>query len=212
MPYERSDTIVTLGCGGVNESQQINIESRQRVEAAVRLFNDGIAQVITMSGKGPFTQARRDFGLPEADSMKQEAIAMHVPESSLLAESESLDTIGNAYFVKKHILEPRQWKAITLVTSESHVKRAQSIFRHVLGDSYLVTGVSSGIAERKNQQVYEHVGLALERQVLHGTKVGGDEEIFARLQHLIPGYSDIGVAKILGNHIKRFGRPSTLLR
>lgn len=209
---ERSDTIVTLGHGGIDKYGQVDTESLQRVQTAVELFNNGSAKTITMSGFKPFTDTSRGEVIPEAEVMKDAALHSGVPEKVIFTETQSLDTIGNAYFVKKTVLEPNKWKTITLVTSPSHLERSRRIFTHVLGKDYKISTVASEEASRKAQGLYEAIGNILERQVLGGVEEGNDAEVYARLQYLIPGYAETHAPQLFMNHLTRIAKRHSLLK
>lgn len=71
--------------------------------------------------------------------MAAHARALGVPEEAILLEEESRDTIGNAYFVARRYLEPNDWRAIRIVTSDFHVPRTAWVFEKILGPDYDVS-------------------------------------------------------------------------
>ena len=77
------------------------------------------------------------------------------PEDQIIAEDESRDTIGNAWFTKTRIVAPRNWGSLTLVTADYHMQRALWVFRKVYGPecnvrpAALPTG--EGVARRCNR-------------------------------------------------------------
>jgi hypothetical protein len=77
--------------------------------------------------------------LTEAEAMAAYARAHGLPPAAVFLEDQSRDTIGNAYFVRRHWLEPNEWRSIRVVTTDYHIPRAAWIFRKVLGPVYDVS-------------------------------------------------------------------------
>ena len=123
------DAIIVLG-GGMNEK-----DWKSRVNLAVELFTQKKASRLIMSGKQHLWHRKK---ATEAEVMKQYAIAKGIPKNTIWKEDESLDTIGNAFFTRKHILEPNNWKKIIVVTSSYHLRRAKFIFMRIMDKSYKI--------------------------------------------------------------------------
>jgi hypothetical protein len=56
-----------------------------------------------------------------------------VPAASLLKETSSNDTLGNAYFTLVSQAVPRGWKRLAVVTSAFHLPRAKALFVDIAG-------------------------------------------------------------------------------
>src|SRR5271169_6400 len=78
----KADAIVVLGCKPA-------ARLRRRVERGVRLYQEGVAPVLLLSGGGSGPE-------PEAELMRGIALAYGVPQAALLIEPHSRDTVGNA--------------------------------------------------------------------------------------------------------------------
>lgn len=132
---EPSDAIVVISGG----------ETRERVEEGARLYRDGWAPLMIMSG------AARDEGTANAVAMKQLAVSLGVSANDILVEPEALDTFENAAKVRV-IIEEHRISRFILVTSPYHQRRAALVFSQVL-ESLPVTIVnhsSLDSAWRKN--------------------------------------------------------------
>lgn len=130
----RADALVVLG-RGVEADGALPRLARQRVERAAELYAWEVAPRIIFSGKCSLmteTVPPRS----EAAAMAEYALAIGVPADALLVEEESRDTIGNAYFVLRRFLEPNDWNAIRVVTSDFHIQRAAWVFQKVMGLGY----------------------------------------------------------------------------
>ncbi len=117
------DAIVVLACGVGKDG--LSEESKRRVELGVDLFKKGKAKKILMSG------SQSNGVATESELMKEYAILLGVPNSRILIENESIDTISSAYFVGK-IARSLGWKRIVVVTSSFHARRTSFIFKRTL--------------------------------------------------------------------------------
>jgi len=107
-----SDAIVVISGG----------ETELRVKEGTRLFAQGIAPVMIMSG------AARDAGTSNAETMRDIAVSLGVPVEKILLEPNAKDTIGNAKYVAE-LIDQNQIHSIVLVTSPYHQRRAYLTFR-----------------------------------------------------------------------------------
>src|SRR3989339_570871 len=109
-----ADLIVVLGGDGNGE----------RVATGVRLYKQGLAPKILMSG-GPLA-----WQLTYAEWMKKQALASGVPAAALLLQAKSLSTAEDAKYSRK-VIEPLKIKTIILITSPQHTRRAARVFRKI---------------------------------------------------------------------------------
>lgn len=68
--------------------------------------------------------------------IKNGLLAHGVPESSILLEEKSCDTLGAAYFLKVDYVIKHNWNRILVVTSADHLERTCYVFYKVFGPSY----------------------------------------------------------------------------
>ncbi len=109
-----TDAIVVLGCRG-------SAGLTRRVDVGVRLFQAGAAPVLLLSGGGAGPVA-------EAEIMRRTALARGVPETALLVEPESRDTLANAHR-SAQLLGARGRRSVLLVSDRVHLPRAALLFR-----------------------------------------------------------------------------------
>jgi uncharacterized SAM-binding protein YcdF (DUF218 family) len=109
--------------------------SKSRVEKGVDLLQSGAAPVLLFSGG--FGYSGPDH-VTEAAQMKSYAISIGAEETAILLEERSRDTIGNAFHIRE-IARLHKWRAIQLVTSESHLDRAVYIFCRILSPIRVAT-------------------------------------------------------------------------
>ncbi len=116
----RFDTIIVLGCpadpGGKPSPVQI-----ERVSEDVRQYRAGTAPTLIMTGGA----AHNEY--VEAAVMANIAEVQGVPASAILEESQSRNTIQNAYYSVR-IMKAHGWNSAEVVSSRSHLPRASLTF------------------------------------------------------------------------------------
>src|SRR4051812_41297021 len=136
-PRYRADAIVVLG-RGLEVDGHLPLLGKQRVETAAALFAWETAPRIIFAGRCSL-MTETEPRITEAHAMADYAVSLGLPRDALLCEEESRDTIGNAYFTMRLLLEPNEWTSIRVVTSDFHIQRASWVFRRVLGVGYDVS-------------------------------------------------------------------------
>lgn len=122
-----ADAIVALG-GGVSPAAAPRVypnlhEGADRLWHAARLYHAGVAPVVIVSGGNPPGRVA-----PTAPAMKTLMASWNVPPDSVLLESKSNTTHGNAVYTAR-LCEKRGIDRVVLVTSASHMRRAVATFR-----------------------------------------------------------------------------------
>ena len=110
----KAEAIVVLGC-------KSSARLRRRVECGVRLYQEGVAPVLLLSGGGSGPE-------PEAEIMLRIALALGVPQAALLVEANSRDTVGNARETAL-LLRTHGLRTVVLVSDRAHLRRAAPLFR-----------------------------------------------------------------------------------
>jgi uncharacterized SAM-binding protein YcdF (DUF218 family) len=93
----------------------------RRVECGIRLYREGAAPLLLLSGGG-------SGPIPEAEIMRQIALSRGVPERALLVETRSDNTVENAREAAR-LLRSRGVREVLLVSDRSHLPRAALLFR-----------------------------------------------------------------------------------
>lgn len=152
------DAIVVLG-RGVDAQGRLPVAALERVQRAVALYRNGIAPRIVMSGRCALLADDRLVKSTEAAAMAAAAREQGIPADAILMEEESRDTIGNAYFTSRRILEPNGWNTIRVVTSDYHVPRSAWVFGKIVGDAIDVSfspasseSFARSVAQRAQQE------------------------------------------------------------
>jgi uncharacterized SAM-binding protein YcdF (DUF218 family) len=116
------DVILVLG-NPANDDGTIATVARSRVLEAIRQYRTGAAPRLLMTGGA----VKNKFA--EGDVMRQFAISQGVPADAVFAETQSRNTIQNAFYSYK-IMQAHNWTSAMVVSSPTHIRRASLIFRH----------------------------------------------------------------------------------
>ncbi|MBN1581040.1 MAG: YdcF family protein, partial [Anaerolineae bacterium] len=173
-------------------------QAKERLDKAYALFEQGRVDVIITTGKysimasidpgvaGPKTEA--EVGKSYLITKAAEAQADHLShaqqdiEACIFYENQSVDTIGNAWFVKKDCLEPLGIRSCIVVTSDYHIERARTIFEWVLGPEYTVACAEApshlSDRERARRNHFEQILTDhLKTRLVSAIPAGDDEKI-----------------------------------
>lgn len=178
------DAIIVLG-GGVTKEGDLSNVSKARLDVALHLFQKRIARFLIFSGGVSY---RAQFSPPktEAEAMKTYAIALGIPEKRIEIETLSKDTLGNAYFCKKIILEKRKWKDILIVSSMFHLLKVHYLFQKILGPKYALGfyGIHDPLSYKEEEHLqHREDDSLLFFQTLFEHVVDGDDEKIRKIMH-----------------------------
>lgn len=134
------DAILVLGGGPpVTERRPLPFVEG-RCDASARIFQALAVppKILCLSaGTAHAKQLLREDGLPVWESTAAAAylIDSGVPKHSVLVETTSYDTIGNAYFARTSHTDVAGWQRLCIITSDFHMPRSKAIFEWVFGGS-----------------------------------------------------------------------------
>ncbi len=115
------DTLIVLG-SPANPDGTPGPEQEQRTLESVREYKSGRAPHIIMTGGAAHNR------YVESDVMAQIAERHGVPESAILEDKQSKNTIQNAFYAVR-IMRAHGWRSAEIISSASHLPRASLIFR-----------------------------------------------------------------------------------
>ncbi|MCK5180891.1 MAG: YdcF family protein [Candidatus Omnitrophica bacterium] len=107
---KKADVIIVLGGGN------------DRVEEAVRLYNEGLAGHMIMTGNRV------------AGGMQRSAVRLGVPEGNIILETEARSTYQHPGLVKP-IMQARGFKSAIVVSSPYHMRRSAMLFDRAFKNS-----------------------------------------------------------------------------
>lgn len=163
----------------------LNDESNARISAASSFILDGKSNSLICCG----WDYRRDTDLTIAEALKTRAVELGVDADMITCEKESRDTVGDAYFTKRKIVNSKKCTKILVVTSDYHVNRTQRIFELFYGDKYAIEVVGVGKFESEEKQEAERKSLLAFEKTFSGIQPGDDEILEQRLIQNHPFYN-----------------------
>jgi uncharacterized SAM-binding protein YcdF (DUF218 family) len=135
--------IIVLG-GGLLASGDVPVHTEQRLMTAVKLYKDLYKAtserplIITLSQgttHKPNPTDKAGFATFEATAASKwlldRAKVFDILPSDVMEENLSLDTIGNAYFLRVIHIDPGQLKNLYVITNDWHMERSRAIFEYV---------------------------------------------------------------------------------
>lgn len=179
MADEKFDAIIVLG-GGITAKGNLSRVAKSRMDRAIELYRSGAAPRIIVTGKN------------EAQAIRRYAIRKSISPEDVMAESHALDTVGNAFFVRKNFLERNKWNNVIIVTSIFHVPRAKLVFRKVLGKPYVTRFAPSVrvLSDRMfNKKLQAEKGLLLLTRFLSALVADGDMQAIGNFLDKNPLYA-----------------------
>ena len=114
------DAIVVLGSGLMSDGS-LSYESLQRLMFGLRLYKEGLAPTLILSGTA------RSNTAPESTTRARIAVELGVPSSAIFEINTAHTTREEAGQILE-LLKPRNQKRVLLVTEALHMLRAKLVF------------------------------------------------------------------------------------
>ncbi len=123
---KESDVIIVLGCTVWGEEPSPKLE--KRIQKAFELYESGYARKVIATGS-------RGYGeqIHEAAVIKKRLIEMGVPESDILEEKDSTNTLENLKYAN-HLIKIHGYKSAIVVTNYFHIYRSGMIAKDLKMD------------------------------------------------------------------------------
>jgi uncharacterized SAM-binding protein YcdF (DUF218 family) len=168
-------TLLVIPGGGQTDEGKVPLHTQLRLDRAVEIYRLSDSRniiFVTLSGGTPHKPNPIDkdgFPIFEATSASRRLIEMGIPADHIWEENFSLDTIGNAYFLRTiHTDVVANIQKIVIITNDWHMDRTRDIFNYIFAlPKYRIHGIKS----KKYSLFYETVGSALEPTSLQSRKV-----------------------------------------
>jgi hypothetical protein len=182
------DAIIVLG-GGYRPNFNITKETLSRMQRGIELFLKKKANKIIVSSGF----IRKKQKITEAEVLFQYCLKKGLRMKDIIKEEFSLDTIGNAFFSRKYIIDVNKFSDLIVVTSDVHMKRSKYIFNKVFGKKYRIKFAKSitGFKEKclENFIKTEERSLFFAKEFFNGLKDGDIDSIEKRLFMFHPHYT-----------------------
>lgn len=145
------NAIIILG-GGLTSTLTLNEHTRQRFDAAQPILHQ--YNIIICSSDKSYRKLDEIRGTSEARVGKNYLEKQGVDPKKIYLEEKSRDTISNAYFCRKEIIDPFDVTEITIVTSKFHMQKTKEVFKLVFPvPNYTLTFIESPNGEVDKEQL-----------------------------------------------------------
>ena len=162
-----------------NGAYKLSSATKSRMDLGIKFYkNNQIKKLLTTSGH---KDLGKKYGVSLAEVMKQYAIKKGVPESSILEEDFSLETVGELIFCKVGIIDPRQFKNITIITNDWHLNRTKKEADFIFGDEYVLNYQTVSIPQTKRTSEQEEASYNTFLRSFQGINKGDSKSILNRL-------------------------------
>ncbi|MDR3590305.1 MAG: YdcF family protein [Negativicutes bacterium] len=131
-----SDVIIVLGAKLIGHDPSTML--RLRLDEAVRLFGQGYAPAIIVSGA-----QGRDEAMSEASAMRDYLVSQGIPAERIITEEASFNTYQNLVN-SRSIMQAEGLKKAIIVSSASHIRRSLALAKQLEMD---VSGAPAPMAE-----------------------------------------------------------------
>eukprot|EP01041_Mallomonas_annulata_P007796 gene7796-15946_t len=168
--------VVVLG-GGLTSDGEVPAHTQLRLNKAVELYRllPNATTIITLSGgtvHKPNPLDSEGFPIWEATASAKKLIQMGIPSRHIMEEAFSLDTIGNAYFLRSIHILPGFYTKMHVITNSWHMERTKAIFNMIFS---LDVQKTSKLRSHPIEIVYESVddvltGAALDSRIKRETE------------------------------------------
>jgi len=164
----------------------LEVESKARAKLAIDKFSSNKYDYLITIGWA----YRDDCTIPIADVVKQYILeSSFINETSIIALTQSRDTVGDAIFSRKFIEPKFTIKKINVITSNYHLNRTSEIFEFVYGDNYIVNVIGVDVESPGGSDITEKKSLMQFRNTFSGIKKGDLSEIFNNMNKKHPFYN-----------------------
>jgi hypothetical protein len=127
------DAILILG-NGLREGGILPSWVQRHLDRAIELTRgEYLIAVSAGTTHRPPPLDARGFPIFEAVAAAAYLMERGIPAHRILTETNSYDTIGNAFFSRAIHVEPRRMRRLLVIASEFHAARAEAVFRWVYG-------------------------------------------------------------------------------
>ncbi|MEX0307177.1 MAG: YdcF family protein [Ruegeria sp.] len=133
-------------------------ESRARLERAVALHRENPFDLFLTTG----WNYRKDCPRMIGTVMAEELQAVYAIDSrQIVVDTNSRDTVGDAYFLRRNVIIPMRIRDLVVVTSDYHVERTDFIFR-----SFFPTGLELNVVGAVSGSLGDEAVLLNEKKSL----------------------------------------------
>lgn len=189
MPHTKTATeAVVVLANLMDQSGQLNDESAARLALAAKLWHEAPGAVLITTG----WDYRPDSSIKIAHAFREEAARAHaIPISSIVADINARDTVGDAVFVKRNVVEKSAIRNLTVVSSDYHMARVREIFEFIFGPQFSLRFAGAAAEIHDTIEDSEARSVAAFRTTFSGIAPGDSQAIYERLVKAHPFYNGL---------------------
>lgn len=120
---KKNHVFVTLGLK-LKKNGELQQKAIKRLQVTLKAFNSNKSSYIIVSGGNP------EKKVTEAKAMKIWLQKHGVPKNKIIEENTSKNTIENALYSMR-IINKKSFESVTLITSDTHMRRAYILFKNI---------------------------------------------------------------------------------
>lgn len=170
----------------MDSNGQLDQQSAARAQLAAQVYKQQQAQYLVTNGWA----YRDDVDYSIATAVKQHLIDRYeLTPQNIIAEPNSRDTVGDAYFSKTSVIAPRGINAVWVITSDYHLNRAQEIFSFIYGNDISLNFRTVQGPDTGDMETSESKSISAFRNTFQGIPSSDDTQILKRLQSAHPFYN-----------------------
>ena len=110
---------------GPNGEGMFNMSADRFIQGAMLFKTGKVSRILITGGNGSLLPGQ----FTESEWVRKQFLALQIPDTAILIENKSRNTIENARFTKVVLNKARQQGPFLLVTSAFHMRRAEMIFK-----------------------------------------------------------------------------------
>ncbi|MFK7763604.1 MAG: YdcF family protein [Roseobacter sp.] len=170
-------------------------ESVARLEAAVRFDTENPCDLFLTTGWAYRKDCTKKIGAVMADQL----VSLYgVDRAKVVVDENARDTVGDAYFLNKNVISPREIQEVIVVTSDYHARRAEAIFKTILAPNVKVqvVGADVGLAMDEALSRHEENSLQSFRETFDGVDFTDDSAVCKALSKKHPFYNGVVYEKL----------------
>ena len=162
----------------MDEKGNLNKESALRAHKGYEIYNKYEKPTIITCG----WDYRDDSDIKISDAMRDHLNQKYnIPFNKIISEPSSKDTVGDAVFTRKNIIQKNKYNRIAIVTSSYHLSRTKEIFKFVYGNSYELIFYGCDVSFPQMIKTKEIKSLRKFRETFSNKNVGDIDKIYNEL-------------------------------
>lgn len=183
----RYETAIILSHTPFLPDGTLSEQTRERTDHGIALQKREETDFLTLSGG----RAQPELPFTHASMMLKYVLAQGIVREEIATEEKSLDTVGQALFTKRDIVEPRNIGKLVVVSSAYHMPRVRAIFDTIYGTDFDIAYEGVPTADDNNPVIVDAEPRRIETflRTFDGVPRGNTHAFVKRLYGAHPLYN-----------------------